>query len=195
MSVVLIGLNVKNLLAKISVVLTDRVELGLILSVNIVFFAFLILLLFYQGSALLGLIKLNPASENSINIAMKTPGNTMKKISISKWHVFGTNKNISNEADNTKWTLRGVIIGSDKKNNRAIISSTDNDEAIYRLGEKLGNNETILNIFPDRVLLSHSDSTITLFIPWEIKRQSLSSIKPAGTEVHAGNAFTNVKEP
>jgi type II secretory pathway component PulC len=194
-SVVLTGRNVKNYLAKISELITDRVQHRLVLSANIVFIAFFVFLLFYQGYALFDLIKINRASENSINVTVKKPDNSMKTVSISKWHVFGIKNNISDEAENTKWTLRGVIIASNKKNNRAIISSTDNDEAVYRLGAKLGSDEIIQNILPDRVLLSHKDIIITLFIPWGIKTQSSSSLKPADTAVHAGSAFTNMKEP
>jgi type II secretory pathway component PulC len=187
---------VKRIFSKISEMVFDKPQYWLVISVNVLFFLLMIILLSYQGYSLYSLIKTSSDSENNSNtITTGMQSIATKDVSISKWHIFGIKNNMPGDEANTKWTLKGVIIGNDKKSNLAIISSTDTDEAVYQSGAKLSSGETIQNIFPDRVLISNHDVTITLFIPWEMKSKLASSIKPSNTVVQVGSPFSNMKEP
>jgi len=73
---------------------------------------------------------------------------------ISQWQLFGHERKNAVPLNNTKWVLKGVILGVNGKNNLAIIASSDQDEAFYQAGDTLADGAIITAVLADRVLLS-----------------------------------------
>jgi type II secretory pathway component PulC len=119
----------------------------------------------------------------------------LSKISISKYHIFGEQAAISQAKTNIKWTLRGIIIGNNPTKNFAIIASSDTDEAIYKQGDKLLDDAKVLNILPDKVLLSRDDEVEILVMPWDTESALVSSPNPIVAPTEIGDKFTLEQEP
>lgn len=88
--------------------------------------------------------------------------------SLAQWHLFNPSMETSSANNiNANFTLSGIILMPDEKLNRAILSTPDGKEQVYRVGEKLSDGTQVYRIFPDRVMLLHKGVMNVMEIPWE----------------------------
>ncbi|GEM_PF-3411958 len=185
-----------NLSINLLSLLTEQWRRWVILCVNGLLVLLLLAISVYQSNAIVTLIKTKSFTENSItHSAVTADDKSTKNNSIAQLHLFGLPENITTTSNtNTKWMLRGIILGSKAENNYAVIASSDEDESTYRSGDTLPDGTVISNIQSDQVLLMKNGTTESLLIPWNVENQSIM-YSPNSLPLILGKPLTTMKEP
>jgi general secretion pathway protein C len=92
--------------------------------------------------------------------------------SVAKWHLFGNPQsvNLAQLAHNApattlKLILRGTLSLPDAKQGMAMIADEHGSERAYKVGEDVGDNAKLAEVYTDHVVLSHEGAAETLTLP------------------------------
>ncbi len=139
------------------------------------------------------------AQEDEIILRSRTnaqaPANTISLNRIPGWHLFGDGsgqiqsaaKKEVIEAPTTPLalTLQGTLLGrSSTEESWAIISSSDNAQAMYRVGDEIPGGATLFAVEPSRVILERNG-----------RHESLSLPRPSMDEEEQPVAITKRRQP
>ena len=106
----------------------------------------------------------------SAPLAAPAPAATLQ--SVAKWHLFGNPQSIAvlrraqdAPATTLKLTLRGTLAVPDPKDGIAMIEDEHGGERAYKVGQKVGDNAKLAQVYTDHVVLDHAGAAETLNLP------------------------------
>ena len=141
----------------------SKLGLGVAYAIHVVF-AILILMSFYQASALFSSSPIRQLS------AYQSPGPMQKLPDMSAWHLFGINGLVEHSTTQLPKTslnlqLTGVFVTLPASLSHAVIMVPGGKETIYRVGDFLPGDAKVYEIFSDRVVIQRNDHAEILYLP------------------------------
>lgn len=106
--------------------------------------------------------------------------------SVGKWHLFGNPQTIAvlqqmrnAPATTLKLTLRGTLAMDDPDDGIAMIADEHGGERAYKVGEAVGDNAKLVQVYTDHVVLDHEGVAETLNLPQADASATTTSANPA----------------
>ncbi|MBS0558145.1 MAG: hypothetical protein JSR27_12095 [Proteobacteria bacterium] len=114
-----------------------------------------------------------PQNDNGVASAPVAAASTPAPVqSVGKWHLFGNPQTIAvlqhmrnAPATTLKLTLRGTLAMDDPKVGIAMIEDEHGAERAYKVGETVGGNAKLVQVYADHVVLDHEGTAETLSLP------------------------------
>jgi len=88
-------------------------------------------------------------------------------LTLEKSPIFGVKPKELTTRVNTKFTLLGVMIASNNKDSKAILTTQNGDADVYQVGDKLPDGSSLVRVYQDRVTLRRLGSLETVYLNWE----------------------------
>jgi general secretion pathway protein C len=112
------------------------------------------------------------ANSDMASAPMLAPAPAATVQSVAKWHLFGNSQSIAvlRRAQNApattlKLTLRGTLAVPDPKDGIAMIEDEHGGERAYKVGQSVGDNAKLAQVYTDHVVLDHAGVAETLTLP------------------------------
>ena len=120
--------------------------------------------------------------------------------SVGKWHLFGNPQTIAvlqqlrnAPATTLKLTLRGTLAMDDAHDGIAMIEDEHGGERAYKVGDVVGSNTKLAQVYTDHVVLDHEGAAETLNLPQaEAHAPSSPTANPANLAAATGSHASSI---
>lgn len=159
-------------------------------AIDAVLFLLFVVVLVYQVYVLSNLS--HPVASPIMQAAVSSP--TVKKsLAIENRHLFSMPRARPMTASgSSQWTLLGTIIGDNRESSYAIIGSSDGQQSVYYIGDRLLDGSVIQSISADEIWVENHGRKNRLSIRWDKSSQPESSRSASGS---FGKPFSLMKMP